>query len=161
MFYQICPTNFVPGWAQVDGHISSSPAVPHLAPQGIPSWISRGRICRTNAAVGSLCRSQFGSCWGLWIESEREWLTITSPSENTARSAGRTTEKITLVSAYAKLVFYLEITGEQCEEGCSHTPGPFLALNSQQEPMLRSCTVLTHQLTGTGDAGHTEGPDTA
>lgn len=57
--------------------------------------------------MGSLCRSQLRSCWGLWTESEREWLTITSPTGNTARSAGSTTEKITLVAAYAKLVFYL------------------------------------------------------
>lgn len=107
LFYQTGHTNFVPGWAQVDGHVSSSPAVTHIVPQCIPSWISSGRIWRTNAAVGSLCRSQSRSCWGLWIESEREWLTTTSPTENTARSAGRTTEKITLGSAYAKFGFYL------------------------------------------------------
>lgn len=44
--------------------------------------------------------------------------------------------------------------GKQCKEDCSHTSGAFSTLNSQQEPMLSSCTVLTHQLRGTGDDGH-------
>lgn len=59
------------------------------------------------------------------------------------------------------LYFIWQQTGTQCKDGCSHMSGAFLTLNSQQEPILRCCMVLTHQLTGTGDAGHTEGPGMA
>lgn len=84
-----------------------------------------------------------GGCeWNL-----REWLTITSHTENTARSMleEELKKRWHLCLPMLSSSFIWQQIAKQCKEGCSHPSGAFSTLNSQQRPMLqlRSCTVLT------------------